>query len=110
MNEQQLTKAIIDLLTACGWYVIRTHRPGQWATQPGVSDLIAVSSLRAKQVGYKHFVANPVVAFIEVKGPRAKLKPEQQAFLQEMSDRGHIAFVADSIETVVDGLGLNILL
>lgn len=95
MNEQQLTRAITDLLQACGWYVIRTHRPGQFATQPGVSDLIAVAKGQA--------------AFIEVKGPRTKIKPEQSAFLAEMQGRGHIAFVADSIEAVVETLNLKVL-
>ena len=103
MNEQQLTKAITDLLQACRWYVIRTHRPGQFATQPGVSDLIAVGVWDIGEYAGR-------VAFIEVKGPRGKIKPEQEIFLSEMRLRGHIAFVADSIDVVIEQLKLPVLL
>ena len=110
MNEQQLTKAIIQLLSACNWYVIRTHRPGQFATQPGVSDLVAVSPQREVKSykGKSHYVTGNI-AFIEVKGPRTKLKPEQLHFLEDMRSRGHLAFVASDVETVISELQLPVL-
>lgn len=97
MNEKELTKAVIDLLQACGWYVIRTHRPGQFATQPGVSDLITVHT-------------NGTVAFIELKGPKTEITKKQELFLAEMKYRGHIAFIASDLKTVKKQLDLPVLL
>ena len=103
MNETQLTKAIIQLLEACGWYVIRTHRPGQFATQRGVSDLIVIG----QSFPYEPKGVRAKVAFIEVKGPRGNWRdPDQIAFIDEMRSRGHIAFMTDSVETVIDRLDL----
>ena len=95
-NEKQLTKAIIDLLRSLNWYVIRTHTPGQYAPHKGVSDLIAVGS--------------ETVAFIEIKGPRGKVTAEQELFLIEMQLLGWKAFIASSIEDVIENLNLKVLL
>ena len=97
-NEKELTKAIIDLLRSLNWYVIRTHTPGQYAPHKGVSDLIALDDIESE------------VAFIEVKGPRSKTSYEQKAFLDEMMLRGHKAFIASSIEDVIENLSLKVLL
>ena len=106
MNENELTKAIIELLQACGWYVIRTHRPGQFATQKGVSDLIAIGQPKTGETTTER----TKIAFIEVKGPRGKWDdPEQLAFLAEMRNRGHIAFMTDSLDTVIEKLNLPVL-
>jgi len=113
LSEKELTKQIVELLRSCGWYVIRTHQPGQWATQPGVADLIAVDQSRfdeAKGYGNLFYPQTSKVAFIEVKGPRGKVSTAQLAFLAEMESRGHIAFVAESIEQVIDKLALPVLI
>ena len=97
MNEKQLTKAVIELLRACGWYVIRTHMPGQYAPTPGVSDLIAISPAGR-------------TACIELKGPKAKTSMLQMIFIDEMKSRNTTAFIATDVETVVEELGLQVLL
>jgi len=96
MNEKQLTKAVIQLLLACGWYVIQTHRPGLIAIHKGITDLIAISP-------------RGEVVFIELKGPRGKLHLEQKRFIDEMVARGLTAFFADNIEYIVKKLGLQVL-
>jgi hypothetical protein len=105
MNEKQLTKAVVDLLQACGWYVIRTHTPGQFSAHKGVTDLIAIDmpqKTMASQIPGQ-------VAFIELKGPRSKTYPEQIRFIDEMRARGLTAFIADDIETVIETLNLKVL-
>jgi len=104
LSEKELTKQIIELLRFCGWRPIRTHRPGQWATDPDVSDLIAIPP--GEQEGGR---VRPE-AHIEVKGVRGKLKPGQLAYLADMRDRGRVAFVAESIEQVIEELALPVLI
>ena len=103
MNEAQLTKAVCDLLKACGWYVIRTHRPGQFATHTGVSDLIVIGPhiQLTRDAGSE-------IAFIELKGPRSKISAKQELFLADMTYRGHIAFIASDVETVIEKLNLPV--
>ena len=94
MNEYQIQKGIIKTLEFAGWMAWLTHRPGAgYAVTPGQPDLIAVSP-------------EGVVAFIEVKGPRTQIKPIQQAFMDNLEDRGALVFVAGSEQEVIDRLGL----
>lgn len=44
---------------------------------------------------------------IEVKTPRGVVKPEQEAFLKNVRAEGGIAFVARSVEDVIEGLRLE---
>jgi penicillin-binding protein-related factor A (putative recombinase) len=44
---------------------------------------------------------------IEVKAPRGIVSPAQQAFLDRITAAGGIAFVARSLEDVINGLGLQ---
>ena len=97
MTEKQLTKAIIEHIKLAGGWAFQTHRPGQFATEKGVSDIAAC---------YKgQFIA------IEVKGPRAKEPtPEQLNFQWYIKQAGGIAFIARSLESVIERLELPQLL
>ena len=44
---------------------------------------------------------------IELKSPTGKATPDQERFLQNVRDNGGIAFVARTIDTVIDKLGLG---
>jgi hypothetical protein len=44
---------------------------------------------------------------IEVKAPKGKPNPDQQAFIDRINFEGGIAFVARSVEDVFRGLGIE---
>ena len=91
MNESDLKKQIRDLLHIKGIF----HR-NIWQgpmSDKGIPDLIGI------------FKGKPLA--IEVKGPRAKIRPEQVEFLNQWVDEGGIGFIAWSIEDVIDRLGLE---
>jgi len=102
MTEHELQSAIIQLIQVRGGLVIRTNsgfirledangksRVFKGASK-GTSDLIAL---------YKgHFLA------IEVKAGRNRATFEQEDFIQQVRDRGGIAFVTWSADTVISAL------
>lgn len=47
------------------------------------------------------FIGQGYVAFIEVKTPTGRLRPEQKNFLARMKSMGHIAGVARSVDEAV---------
>jgi len=96
-NEEQLKKAIVQLIRAVGGLCIKTHTPGQWAPEPGVSDLIALYDGRTY--------------FIEVKGPRGKVSQKQKTFLATVNTfRNAKGFVAWKEEDVIKELGITAML
>jgi len=97
MNENDLTNDIVSLLRKCGIWCYRTHRP-LFPPPPenkGIADICGI------------WKGQPL--YIEVKGPRTMTSQEQMNFLRNVLDRGGIAFVADSLDVVIDQLGLNVL-
>lgn len=97
LTEKQITKQIRDLLKVCR--VFHWANSGAWATptgMKGVSDIIGIYDNK--------FLA------IEVKGPKGKVSPDQQAFINRVKIEGGLAFVARSVEDVVEKLDLQVTL
>lgn len=68
---------------------------------PGMSDLIGWQQVRMMTADHVHHFVARVVA-IEVKRPGAKLTPLQAGFLDMVRKAGGLAFVAISIDDVVN--------
>lgn len=51
------------------------------------------------------FIGQNIVAFIEVKTPRGKVRPEQEVFMQRVVSLGHRAGVARSVEEALNIIG-----
>ena len=60
---------------------------------PGVADIIGCYKGR--------------MIAIELKSPTGKPTPEQERFIQNVNEAGGIAFVARSIDEVIEGLGIQ---
>jgi len=86
-----LTRAVRDLLRAAGiWHFKHWGGP---LGEKGISDIIGCHQGR--------------MVAIEIKAPRGTVSPFQQAFLDSVVAAGGIAFVARSIDDVIEGLGLQ---
>ena len=90
--ETLLTRSIRSLLNAAGIFHWKVHQ-GLGAV-PGVPDLLGV---------YK---GGRLIA-IEVKAPKGKVSPAQQMFIDAINGAGGNAFVARSIDDVIENLGLQ---
>lgn len=44
---------------------------------------------------------------IELKAPKGKATPDQERFIQNVRDAGGIAFIAKTLDEVIEGLGLQ---
>ena len=98
--EQAIQRQILDLLrwrhilcwknNTAGIYVRKrdTYIP---SGAPGVSDILGV--LRDRRC-----------LAIEVKAPKGRVSPHQQVFIDEINNRGGLAFVAHSVEEVQEKL------
>ena len=92
ITEHDLTKAIRQLLKTCG---ILHYKAWQgMGSQPGISDIIGC--LPSGQ-----FFA------CEIKAPRGVLSEHQQRFIEAVNRNGGRAFVARSVDDVIDGLGIR---
>ena len=94
--EKDITKAIRDFLNfkkIFHWKV----RQGL-GCQPGIADIIGVMPLRGKAPG--------TILAIEIKTERGVFdkKGNQEKFLRSINDSGGIAFVARSVQDVIDNL------
>lgn len=100
MTERQIHKAIIDYLrlalpagsfvtTIPGGDGARTQAPGY---VKGTPDIVAI-------------VPSYPAIFIEVKGPRGRSRPQQDAVADALHDAGAVCFVARDIRDVARGLG-----
>ena len=91
-TETDITRSIRQLLNACGiWHWKQWQMP---MSQPaGVADILGIFNGK--------FLA------IEVKRLGAELTRCQRYFLERVNREGGIAFVAHSIEDVIDRLGLE---
>ena len=92
LTEKDITKAIRDLLKALGIWHWKQWQ-GSMSQPKGVSDILGIYQGR--------------MVAIEVKRPGRKPTPQQQAFLDRVKREGGIAFWADSVEAVMEGLKLE---
>ncbi len=60
---------------------------------PGISDIIGC--YRGRMIA------------IELKAPKGTLSPAQEEFIRQINEAGGLAFVARSIDDVIEGLGLQ---
>jgi hypothetical protein len=99
-SESGLQKACVQLLVARNWLVLRfnpgrSQRGGQWV-QPcpeGMSDLV--------------IARDGVVAFLEMKTPKGRLRPTQRDFSDRLRRAGCNYFVCRSVaelQTFLDEL------
>lgn len=88
-KEQNIQKEIIDYISSLGGIAIKQNQIGIYA-QAGVPDLLCCVKGR--------FIA------IEVKKPKQKPTPIQNAFLEAISLCGGISFYATSVEEVKNKL------
>jgi len=89
--EKHITKSIRDFLKVMGIFHWKEH--GGLGSAPGVPDIIGIYGGR--------------LLAIEIKTPKGKLSPQQNYFLKKISEAGGIAFVARSVEDVINNLGLE---
>jgi hypothetical protein len=86
--EGAVTRAIRDLLAACGVYHWKVHQG--LGSAPGVSDILGIYEGR--------------LLAIEIKAPGKKVKPgsAQERFLENIHEHGGIAIEADSVQALID--------
>jgi hypothetical protein len=91
-TEAEITSAIRSLLKTVGVFAWKNWS-GPMSSPKGIADILGCWQGR--------FVA------IEVKRPGGRTTPEQERFLEAVRRHGGIAFVARSIDDVIDGLGIQ---
>jgi hypothetical protein len=89
--EALLTRSVRQLLKAAGIFHFK-HWGGPMG-YPGVADILGCYKGR--------------MIAIELKSPTGKATPDQERFLQNVKDAGGIAFIAKTLDEVIDGLGLQ---
>jgi hypothetical protein len=91
INESDITKAIRNLLDTLG--IFHWKNFGGPMGQKGVPDILG--SFNGRLMG------------IEVKTVTGKLSDAQERFIQNINAAGGIAFVARSVDDVIENLGLS---
>lgn len=91
-TEAELTSAIRALLKTVGVFAWKQWQ-GPMSQPRGVSDIIGLYKGR--------FIA------IEIKTAGGRVTPEQDRFLEAVRRHGGVAFVARSIDDVIEGLGIQ---
>lgn len=90
-KEAQLTKSIRQLLNSIG--IFHWKAWGGPMSTPGVPDLICC--FKGRLVG------------IEIKAQKGIISPYQKEFIDNINRAGGLAFVARSVNDVIEGLGLQ---
>jgi hypothetical protein len=90
--ETMLTHSIRNLLKTFGIFHYKNH--GGLGSAPGLPDLTGC-------------LKDGRAFWIEVKTPAGRLSDHQVRFIKNIQDAGGIAFVARSIEDVIENLGLQ---
>jgi hypothetical protein len=90
-EEAVLTKAIRQLLKSVG--VFHWKNFGGPMSTPGVPDLICC--FKGRLVG------------IEIKAEKGVVSDQQRDFIHAIQEAGGLAFVARSVDDVIEGLGLQ---
>jgi len=103
--EQAAQSAILDYLRWRGIFCWKNTTAGIFVKSrntyipshaPGVADILGILDARFGRQG--------VFLAIEVKSPKGRASPHQEAFLKEINDRGGLAIVARSVEDVEKAL------
>lgn len=89
--EGQLTASVKQLLRAAGVFHWKVWQG--MGSVPGVPDIVGIRDGR--------FFG------IELKAPKGIASPAQQQFIDEIKRAGGIAFVARTLDEVIEGLGLQ---
>jgi Holliday junction resolvase len=89
MLENQIQKQIIDYLEKNKWYVIKLIS----TTKAGIPDLCAIR--------------DGTTIFIEVKRKGCHPRPLQEHRMNELTEHGVLAFVADSVVEVISKIETN---
>jgi len=92
ISEKEITHSIRSLLKQFGIFHYKNH--GGLGSAPGLPDITGV-------------LKDGRGFWIEVKASNGKPSPHQERFIQNIKDSGGIAFVAKSLEDVVENLGLQ---
>lgn len=102
MTEREIKRQIMHYLNACGienWQIFTTgipdfSRPGKFRTNPskGISDIQGVIPPTGRHLA------------IEVKTKSGIVSNEQTAHIERVLKSGGVAFVARSIDDVIEGL------
>jgi len=90
-SEAAITKGIRDLLNRFQIFHFK-HWGGMMGTK-GVPDILGI--YKGRFLG------------IEIKTASGKVRPEQEAFLENIRENGGIGFVARNLDDVIDNLGLR---
>lgn len=91
LSEAAITKSIRQLLKTLGiWHYKQAQGLG---STPGIPDIIGI--FNGRYLG------------IEVKTARGRLSDKQQQKIDEINAQGGLAFVARSVDDVIDGLGIR---
>lgn len=91
-KETEITNSIRSLLKQFGIFHYKNH--GGLGSAPGLPDITGV-------------LKDGRGFWIEVKTQRGKLSPKQKKFIENINLAGGIAFVARSIDDVIDKLDLR---
>ena len=89
--EAQLTRAIRQLLNSVG--IFHWKAWGGPMSIPGIPDIIGC--FKGRFIG------------IEVKAPNGVVSDYQKEFIDRINEAGGLAFVARSVDDVIEGLGLQ---
>jgi len=89
--EAQLTRAIRQLLNSVG--IFHWKAWGGPMSTPGVPDIIGC--FKGRMIG------------IEIKSEKGVVSEYQKEFIENINRAGGLAFVARSLEDVIEGLGLQ---
>ena len=89
--EALLTKSIRQLLNSVGIFAWKEW--GGPMSTPGVPDIIGC--FKGRLIG------------IEIKSEKGVVSEYQKEFIENINRAGGLAFVARSLDDVIDGLGLN---
>lgn len=92
-KESELTKAIINFLRSNGIFCWKHWQGGYNMHLAGIPDIIGIHHGR--------FLG------IEVKVGKNKLTKKQRAWIDSIKKEGGLAFVAYSIDDVIDNLGIR---
>lgn len=92
VNETMITQSIRNLLKTFGIFHYKNH--GGLGSAPGLPDITGV-------------LKDGRGFWIEVKTAKGRLSDHQERFIKNIHDAGGIAFVARSVDDVIDNLGLS---
>lgn len=93
LTEQQITQQIRQVLKLCRvWHW--KNWSGPMTFPKGISDILGCYQGK--------------MLCIEVKKPGGRVSPDQEKFIARVNEEGGIAFVAWSVDDVVEKLGLQV--